>query len=82
MMKDQTRVVLLIFSFAFHKSCDVQTGFLVVFCFWRLGCRTTVLLIMLVQVILSCAFPVGDICAVGFIPEGPGTTCFSLGWSG
>jgi len=72
------RVVLPIFSFIFHMSCDVQKVFLVVFCFWRLGCRTSVLLIMLV--ILSCAFPVGDICAVGSILEGPGTTCFSLGW--
>jgi len=31
-------------------------------------------------VILFCVFPVGDICAVGSIPEGPGMTCFSLGW--
>jgi len=80
MMKDQTQVVLPIFSFVFHISRDVQKGFLVVFCFWRFGCRTGVLLIMLV--ILSCAFPVGDICAVGSIPEGPGMTCFSLGWRG
>jgi len=33
-------------------------------------------------VILSCAFPVGDICAVGSIPEGPGMTCFPLAGGG
>ena len=71
---------ITICSSVFLISWDVHEGFLVVFCLCWQGCRASVLPIIEVVILVLCLF--GWKFAVGSTLEGPGMTCFSLGWRG